>query len=493
MRTNLFLMVAAGGLVWLFAPAAPAAVLEAEAFSGQPWGVGRLVLELSPAELPDPLGVEGLGLTERTGRVFYPAIHNPAAVALLREFAAEGTPLTSGGPVREQVGGILRAVLSGPSRITIHFLFRGSDPLELTVWARQPMRVSLLQPRSQPALARRLLQGWWRDYTAPERLLQPRPAYPPLVEAFLINTLARRLNLRLPEARKSESPEAQFIREVGLWVGTESIRTALAQDRVLGLVPFDLPAGEPLPPPIELAPLAFEPPPADVKVEAIARRVPAECFYFRFGSYANFTWFEDTLDAWGGDLQNLVALRGLDEGRSNRLQQQLVLRQTQLSRLLGGTVISDVAMIGSDMLFQDGPAVGFLFEARNNALLRSDFEDKRSEQIKKGAATEEKLKIAGQGVSYLHSPDGAVRSYYAVQGDYHFVSTSRALVTRFLETAAGRGSLAATTEFRHARVRWSGRTRYSSTFPTLSCRISPARATASRCCGAYRRPRTSRS
>ncbi len=33
----------------------------------------------------------------------------------------------------------------------------------------------------------------------------------------------------------------------------------------------------------------------------MAMRVPAECFYVRFGSFANFLWLQDTLAKWGGD------------------------------------------------------------------------------------------------------------------------------------------------------------------------------------------------
>ena len=170
----------------------------------------------------------------------------------------------------------------------------------------------------------------------------------------------------------------------------------MEQDRLLGLVPFDLPADEPMPPAMGLPPLALEPAPAEVKVEPIARHVPAEFFYFRFGSFANFIWFQDTMDAWGGDLQNLVALRGLDDGRNDRVQEQLILRQSQLSRLLGGTVVSDVAMIGTDMLFQDGPAIGFLFEARNSMLLGSDFQEQRAARVKRGGSAKRSSRSPGR-------------------------------------------------------------------------------------------------
>ena len=57
-------------------------------------------------------------------------------------------------------------------------------------------------------------------------------------------------------------------------------------------------------------------------------------------------------------------------------------------------------------------------------------------------AKEETVRIAGHDVSYISSPDGELRSYYAVDGDFHLVATSRRLVERFYEAGAGKGSLA---------------------------------------------------
>ena len=92
-------------------------------------------------------------------------------------------------------------------------------------------------------------------------------------------------------------------------------------------------------------------------------RVPAECFYVRFGSFANFLWLQDTLAKWGGDAQNLIALRGLDRGMSRHIEKELVLKQTVLSRMLGDTVIADVAIIGTDTFFREGACYGILFHA----------------------------------------------------------------------------------------------------------------------------------
>ena len=38
---------------------------EVEAVAGQPFGVGRITFELPPDMLPEPLGIEGIGLSEK--------------------------------------------------------------------------------------------------------------------------------------------------------------------------------------------------------------------------------------------------------------------------------------------------------------------------------------------------------------------------------------------------------------------------------------------
>ena len=371
--------------------------------------------------------------------------------------------------MRQEVGGILRGVLNRPPRTTLYFLFRGTEPLNLTIQAATSIPL-VVQPRNNPAAHRRLLQAWWRDYAAPRRLLQQKPDFPPQVETYLVNTLARRLNLAAPAGEAGRVGLSAVRAGAGALAGSEGIRTAIEQDRVLGLTNAGLPADQPLPSVPDAAPLdvsrattgrfAAGPDPCraptanrtpEPKIEPIARHVPAEFFYIRFGSFENFLWFQDTLDTWGGDMQNLVAMRGLNDQKNQRIQNQLVLEQTQLSRMLGGTVISDVAMVGTDLLLQDGAAIGFLFEARNGMLLGSSLSGPRAARVKQGKAKEETVKIEGQNVSYLSSPDGSIRSYYAVSGDYHFVTSSRALVARFLQTAKGDGSLGKSQEFRHAR------------------------------------------
>ena len=48
-----------------------------EAYTGQPFGIGRLEIQMPRNELPEPLGVDGLAISERDGRVYYPTVDSP--------------------------------------------------------------------------------------------------------------------------------------------------------------------------------------------------------------------------------------------------------------------------------------------------------------------------------------------------------------------------------------------------------------------------------
>ncbi len=424
--------------------------IEAEALVGQPFGVGRIVVDLPPDMLPQPLGLEGVGLVEAHGRVLYPVVETPAFGTLLGQVLDRGTPLTTGGPIRQQVGGLLRSILNRPPRVAVDFLFRGPEPLELTLQARTNLPLTLV-PREIPNAHRRLLAVWWQHYARGPRLLETRPDYPPLLDNYLTTLLAKWTNLPLPPKKQTKSAYDELQHELGINAGTESLRVSMEQDRLLGLNHLDQPADQPLPEPLALPPLEVPEPAADVKVEPIALRVPAECFYVRFGSFGNFLWLQDTLARWGGDAQNLIAMRGLNRGLSDRVEKQLVLKQTVLSRMLGPTVIADVAMIGTDMFFREGAAFGILFQARSNLALSTSLNQQRSERLAQGGVREQKVTIGNHTVSYLMSPDGAVRSYYVADGDFHLVTSSRWIVARFLATAKGEGALGALKEFRYAR------------------------------------------
>lgn len=413
-----------------------------EAFVGEPFGVGRLEIEVTGTLFPVPLGAEGLGLEEQSGRVFYPAIEAQSLPRLVRDALAGA---------RRPALRLLGEVIDRPGRVNIYFLFCGKEPLRLVLLSQQRDEWVVV-PAVQPRAHRRLMLAWWKRYTAAAPFWEQRPDYPPVVENYLQAMLSSRLGLPLPRKPAADSWLDMLADELGLMAGTEAARLAYQRQRLLEGRSVMPPATLPLPDPID--PGRTPPPPAagDVAIEPLARRVPEECFYVRFGSFANFLWFQDTLARWNGDLQNLVARRGLDTQAREHFEEQLGLQTTAMARLLGGVVVADVAIIGTDLFLDEGGAYGVVFQAKQPGVLAQDLAQQRRQRLRAGSGvSEEHHLIAGREVSLLTSADRRLRSFYVADGDFHFVTTSRWLARRFLEVRQGKGSLGDSAGFRHAR------------------------------------------
>jgi hypothetical protein len=422
---------------WLAMSVSAQVVIQGDALAGEPFGVGRLTIEMAGPSQPDVLGLAGLGLAEKDGRVLYPVLDQRPFRAMLRD---------------------LLGASSG--RATVYFLFRGKPPLQMKVQG-QTLHEFKLDPRNDPRAHRRLLEAWWLAYAPPPRLLGGKADDPPMLENYLQSMLARRLGFVVPERDGKKSWQDQLGEDLGVFLGTESIRMALQQDRMLGRLALREPADQPLPEPIRPPALLLPALPEKIEIEPIAMRVPEECLYLRFASITNFLWFREQLERWSSDLGNLVSSRGLDYELIKRAEDQLCLRQSAMSKalgaavsgLIGGTAVADVAVIGTDAFQREGAAIGVLLQARGNDLLAREILRQRSEAVKAGKGVkEETVEIGGRKVSFLSAPNNAVRSFYVADGPYHFVTTSKALVERFLQTRDGAGSLGAAMDFRHARA-----------------------------------------
>ncbi|MBN1852767.1 MAG: hypothetical protein JW829_08580 [Pirellulales bacterium] len=404
-----------------------------EAYFGQPFGVGHVTVDVPHGALIAPPGDDRIHVIEANGRVLYPVIPDAPVRRILRQFLE----------------------IESPAQVTIHFLFRGRDPLDLTVYAPTAIPIRI-QPEDHPRKHRRELNAWWQQVTGTTRNLERDKDYPIVVQNYLATMLARRLGLRLPKSSPGLFQNDDANEALGILLGTESIRAAIQKDLLLGngaggesIESAEYPLPEPLIPPS----VNYPPIPGNISIEPIALHVPHECLYVRFGTFSNYLWLRDFMDQWGGDMASMIAVRGINYHLHERIEQQLGLKQTALAEILGPTVIADIAIVGSDVFLREGAAIGILFQARNNLLLGNDIRQQRKEaKSRYPDATEETFSIDGHEVSYISNPGGTMRSYYAADGDFHFVTTSRTLIRRFLETGHGTGALGQSDEFRHART-----------------------------------------
>jgi len=415
------------------------AELDSGAIAGEPFGVGWITATGTAGD--DLLPVDDrLVVSDEQGRVLYQAVE-------MR-------------PVRQ----FLRRALNvaRPPQITVYFLFRGDEPLEVTMHRPEPIRRKL-RPVRDPRMWQQARQQWWQHYQAGMRAVRNRNASSSLVYDYLASTLARRMGLPQPTDRQIRNQDGLLERIFLSSDDSELTRAALLRQTLQQPAVRAEAADLPLPEGVTIAPeaSATEPPPpptvekAKVEIESIARHVPQECFYVRFGSFSNYLWFEDMLSQWGGDLRNMISARGVDYGIQAKLKGQLGLKLSAAAEWLGPQVVADVALVGQDLLVHDGPAFGILFQARNRAALQTDILGQRQMALKNNPGAKlAKVDIAGHSVSYLSTPDGRVRSYYAIDGDYHLVTTCRNIVRRFFAAGAGDRPLAASAEFVRARRKW---------------------------------------
>ena len=423
------------------------AAIRVEAYRGQPFGIGRVTIDLPQNGPSTPWTDDRFALEGESGRVLYPVMENPRGRRLLRSFLN----------------------IESPWRVTFYFMFQGDAPLSLTVHAPTAQQFTV-QPRENPREYGELRDKWWEAAGDRYQAVYRESQYPIVVENFVMATWARRLGRAMPEPRtfllRSRETGGTWISQL---TASEAYQTAVERDLLLGRFGDGQLADVSLPDIQQIATRGIAsngplrpinedelPPPAAAlpeSIEPIAGRVPRECFYMRFGNFLNYLWFRDFMRKWQGDLGNMIVPESVTHDNRERLQRQLGLRESQVARVMGPTVIRDVAIIGLDAYMRDGASMGILFQANNGALLGRNLTGGRTEALQKNSdAKESKVEIAGHEVSFLSTPDGRLRSYYAIDGDYHFVSTSRRLIERFFEVASGNHSLGSSSAFQSTRA-----------------------------------------
>lgn len=429
----------------------------ATAQQGQPYGVASVEIPLARPVLGNPF--PPLQVTEVQGRVLYPMAKDmQVAVDASDRDGDRGGPRR--GRLIGRVGELIRQLASPDVRQQqtvarqVTFLFQGSQPLQIQLSdSGGDLGTYEIVPGSDPTARQQLLGQWWNAYAAAAKRQIDAADYPPWVETYLVAMLSSRIGFPLPAWYPTSSDgEDELIEPLKLVGGAVGVANQVFARKAAGTELADQRASEPLPAPPDWQAAPIRERLEDVAVEPIAKAVPPECFYIRYGSFENFLWFRDLSADFGGDVSRMITLRGFADDSAARIENQLSLQTSELSRMLGPTVIADQALIGHDMFMADGAAIGTLFRAKNTYLLRTSLNNDRSQRAGRDPALIlSEVKLRGQTVSLLKSSDNRVRSYLAVAGEFILVANSQALVERFLEVAESGDSLAATSTFRLSR------------------------------------------
>lgn len=446
-------------IVFLLAGIANSAVaveVKVAAIAGNPYGVATI-------EVPVATPVAGKVLapieaTDDDGRVLYPIAHD-IRVRVPRT-SERAVPLPGGGRLLSRVGNLIRD-LSGEEvnldktvarRVT--FLFKGTQSLTVRLSeSGREVGVYNLPINDDPGIKSQLLTDWWDAYTAAAKRQIETSDYPPWGETYLIAMLSKRTGMPLPQwYRENQSNDEQLLDTLKLVAGAKGAAEPIFRRAATGDVRGTEEATLPLPAPPQWEPKIAQENLENVSVEPLATRVPPECAYIRYGAFENYLWFRDLSDEYGGDLGRMLTLRGTDDNATQRVEQQLSMKMTQLSRMLGPTIIEDQALISRDLYTFDGASIGVILKTTNAFLLRTSLNNDRASRANGDASiTLTELKIAGRDATLLRSSDNRVRSFAVEDDGYFLVTNSRRMAERFLEVGESGQSLASTPAFRMSR------------------------------------------
>jgi hypothetical protein len=224
--------------------------------------------------------------------------------------------------------------------------------------------------------------------------------------------------------------------------GMTSLQETLQTDRAL-LANSDEPATVAL---ADLKPPSFKPHPwvamtaalgRTAPLEPLATAAPAAFYYVRFRTISHLIRLREELD--GGIAPALAGMgEGADYDLAARYEGELGLRQGPLTKLLGPTVVDDLAVVGSDPYLREGSDLSFVFRVR----ARPAFEAALAGTLAAFGAAHGGLKTAtidhqGTPITVTRSNDGVVRRHRATVGGFDVVSNSLAATKRVIDAAPG--------------------------------------------------------
>jgi hypothetical protein len=436
------------------------------AVSGEPFGVLSVEVPLPP----DWIGGEPRVLvSDNDGRLFYPVVSIQSMELATGDDAPNILRIGRPGGIIDRVRNAIKSTETKqvPVALQITALFRGNRPITIDVRGDVNQQITFAVNQVRAATHNELLDRWWTAYKQQATSVIQAENTPPLVPLYLTDMLARRLNqqpLQLDSVRTQSSN--QPLETLQLLTAIEPLREQVLHDVITRPIPIG--AEQPVPLEPNWQDNQLPPLPSDPSIEPIAARIPPECFYLRFGSFGNYVWFQELSERFGGDLSQAVFLRGFDYEGTSRIERMLATKLTSVAKLFGDNLVEDMALFGSDLYIKEGASLAVVLQSVKPEFLKRAIDSDRAAVLSQQAdARLQQIEIAGIPVSFLSTPDNRIHSYFCSHDNYMVISTSKHLITRFLEVANSRNSLASTPSFRWARL-WMPESNNYSVFGYLS-------------------------
>ena len=205
-------------------------------------------------------------------------------------------------------------------------------------------------------------------------------------------------------------------------------------------------------------------------LDPLAAFIPADQHAIFFPSFQAMVQMVDEADANGTPVLQLLEPRSEDANARTRYQKQLALGLSEVSRLLGPSVVASVAFTGSDPFLRVGTDVAVLFEARNPDLLKTFLavQHKAAQTANPGAKAVQG-DIAGVAYTGVVAGDRSVSSYLAGVSNVVMVSNSRIQLENLIRVAKGGAPpLSSQDEYVFFRSRYSRMEKSETAFVVLT-------------------------
>jgi len=190
------------------------------------------------------------------------------------------------------------------------------------------------------------------------------------------------------------------------------------------------------------------------KIERIAAMVPEDQYYVRFTTTRSLADFLDFADSWAGSLLGFAEVSGQDYGVRQKLEEQICLRSSWLSKLLGPLVIESLVLTGSDPYVREGSDLSVIFQVKARPVFERAvaryLEEARGKRpdLQQGQDAYENVTI-----ERFATADGGVRCFRAWLDEFCVYSNSPIAVRRIIDAYHGRRpSLAKSLDFVYMRT-----------------------------------------
>ncbi|MCU0961195.1 MAG: DUF1559 domain-containing protein [Pirellulaceae bacterium] len=197
----------------------------------------------------------------------------------------------------------------------------------------------------------------------------------------------------------------------------------------------------------------------EAAMSPLARCVPPDYYYIRFGSVNKLLTLLDQGDIWGTHLFSQAAQKAYRHEVRERMMRQLALEINPLLQPFYDLAVQELAVVGSDLFAVEGSDVTLLFRVTQPQVFTAQM-DGFLTRAAEATPDVERSEDSYRGVSLVHltSPDRRVHVYSAYPAaDLHVRSNSRVALERVLDVITRRPdeqivSLGDTDEFKYIRT-----------------------------------------